>query len=82
MVHQAPGGIPKKNTELNGMDVLPWPAQPPDLNLIEALWQGIEAELCQILGRVSDLEALEAAVKAAWNTISDELIRSMPARFD
>ena len=33
---------------------------------------------------VSDLEALEAAVKAAWNTISEErleeLVRSMPAR--
>ena len=44
----------------------------------------MEVELGQIWGSVSDLEALEAAVKAAWNTISeerlDELIRSMPAR--
>ena len=58
-------------------------AQTPDLNLIEALWQDVEVKLGQIWGRVSDLEALEAAVKTAWNTISEELleelIRSMPA---
>ena len=35
----------------------------PDLNLIEALWQDVEVEFGQISGRVSDLEALEAAVR-------------------
>jgi hypothetical protein len=44
----------------------------------------MEVELGQIWGRVSDPEALEAAVKAAWNSITEErlegLIRSMPAR--
>ena len=37
----------------------------------------------QIWGRVSDVDALEAAVKATWNTIPEErfegLIRSMLA---
>ena len=41
------------------------------------------AKLGKIWGRVSDPEALEAAVKAAWNSITEEwleeLIRSMPA---
>ena len=62
----APGhrGHTKKYRELNGMDALPWPAQSPDLNFIEALWQDVEVELGQVWGRVSDLETLEAAVKA------------------
>ena len=82
----APGrkGHSKEYRELNGVDVLPWLAQSPDLNLIEALWQDVEVELGQIWGRVSDVEALEATVEAAWNTIPEErlegLIRSMPAR--
>ena len=44
----------------------------------------MEVELGQIWGRVSDVEQLEAAVNAVWDTISEErleeLIRSMPAR--
>lgn len=44
----------------------------------------MEVELGQIWERASDVEALEAAVKAVWDTISEERseepIRSMPAR--
>ena len=67
----------------NGMDVLPWPAQSPDLNLIRHCGEDMEVELGQIWERVSDPEAIGAAVKSAWDPATEErleeLIRSMPA---
>ena len=85
MVEAGHKGHSKKYMELNEMDVLKWPAQSPELNLIEALWGDVEVGLGQVWGKVSDVETLEAAVKAAWNvTISGErlegLIGSMPDR--
>jgi hypothetical protein len=82
----APGhkGYSIQYRELNEVDSVEWPAQSPDLNLIEALWGDIEAELGEIWGRVADIGVLEACVTAAWNSIPEErldsLIRSMPAR--
>lgn len=70
--------------DLNGLDSLQWPAQSPDLNLIEALWMDMETELGETWGRVGDIEVLEACLKAAWESIPqerlDSLIRGMPAR--
>ena len=43
--------------------MLPWPAQSPDPDPIEALWGDMEVELGQVWGMVSDVEALEAAAK-------------------
>ena len=82
----APGhqGYAKLCCQRNNLDSLPWPAQSPDLNLIEALWSDIEQELGELYGRIHDVKVLKQAVRDAWNRITRErlrsLIRSMPDR--
>ena len=74
----------KSSFSTAGFGHRPWVIRSRDLDLIEALWGDLELELGQIWGRVSDPEALEAAVNAAWDSITEErleeLIRSMPAQ--
>ncbi|RPB22313.1 hypothetical protein L211DRAFT_788844 [Terfezia boudieri ATCC MYA-4762] len=82
----APGhkGFARSCHERNHVDVLPWPPQSPDLNLIEALWGDIEQELGEMYGRISDTEILADATQAIWKEITGDrlrgLIRTMPDR--
>ena len=66
------------------MDTLPWPAQSPDLNLIEALWLDLETEMGETWGRIGDTDILETCLRNAWELIPtsrlENLIASMPAR--
>lgn len=70
--------------KLNEMDVIDWPAQSPDLNLIEALWMDMETELGETWGRVGDVQTLQAVLWQVWENIRKErlssLVQSMPAR--
>lgn len=70
--------------EKNGVDSMPWPAQSPDINLIERLWADMETELGETWGRIDNLELMKEALKAVWDSITEsrleELIRSMPDR--
>jgi transposase len=82
----APGhkGYSKGYRELNGIEVLEWPAQSPDLNLIEACWRDIETELGEIWERASDIEILKTMLSITWEQITEErldrLVDSMPSR--
>ena len=67
------------------MEQIRWPAQSPDLNLIEALWMDPEAELGETWGRVGDIPILQRVLNTVWrNGIPTEqlenLIHSMPQR--
>ena len=55
-----------------------WPAQSPDLNLIEALWMDMETELGETWGRVGEVETLQAVLKLqVWENIPKEQLRSL-----
>jgi hypothetical protein len=45
--------------EVNEFDCIQWPAQSPDLNLIEAFWLNMGIELEEAWGRASNIEKLE-----------------------
>jgi transposase len=64
------------------VDVMKWPAQSPDLNPIETLWNDVNAAVKK--EKPKNLGELEAVVKTMWPQISQErcarLIDSMPRR--
>jgi transposase len=70
--------------EESGLRFLPWPAQSPDLNPIENLWDKIKRKVYARRKKPKNLRELQKSVKAAWKAISlkdiQALVDSMPRR--
>jgi len=68
----------------NGFKVLPWPAQSPDLNPIEHLWDHLKRELGEYERPPNGMIELWERVEKEWNKIEavvcQNLIESMPRR--
>ncbi|RPA88534.1 hypothetical protein L873DRAFT_1631255, partial [Choiromyces venosus 120613-1] len=66
----------------NELDAIQWPAQLPDLNLIEAIWMDLETELGETWGQIGDITTLQLCLKTIWGQIGADrlvgLIHSMP----
>jgi transposase len=69
-----------------GVSVLEWPAQSPDLNLIEHLWHQLKLKLSLYENQASGVGELWERVDKEWNSFSKEeckrYFKSMPARVE
>ena len=72
--------------ENNGMTVLPWPAQSPDLNPIEHLWDYLKRKLGQYATAPNGILELWERIEKEWEDIPasecQKLIESMPRRVE
>jgi transposase len=70
--------------EDNNIEVLPWPAQSPDLNPIEHLWEHVKRQLRKYETSPKGAHELWSRLVDEWNEIPPEvcqnLIESMPRR--
>lgn len=75
----------KKWFKRNEIKVMTWPAQSPDLNPIEHLWDHMKREL-KIRPPCKDKDELWGRIQDIWNSIPAEiclkLVRSMPKRLE
>lgn len=68
----------------HGIQVLTWPAQSPDLNPIEHLWNEVDRRLRKLSSPISGKEDLWDKLQNVWNGIEKEfchkLVETMPER--
>src|SRR5579862_3355061 len=58
--------------ELNQMEVIDWPPQSLDLNLIEAIWGDMEVELGMVFGCSTGLPELQQQCRLAFKMTKEE----------
>lgn len=67
-----------------GIEVLPWPANSPDLNPIEHLWHHLKIKLALYENKARSIHELWERCDREWNSFTPELcnkyIESMPSR--
>src|SRR5215470_4066513 len=60
--------------EINDVNILPWPAQSPDLNPIEHIWKVLKTRICKHKPPIRTEEALRNALEGEWRNISAESV--------
>ena len=74
-VHRAQ--IVKDYMEQNQLHGMEWPAQSPDLNIIENMWRKIKIELQKQAHNITTKAQMETAIRDIWTNISLEFIRKL-----
>ena len=82
--HKAKSAVEWKKQ--NGITVLPWPAQSPDMNPIEHVWNRMDYLLRKINPRPKNVEQVKNALVYIWGTIEQsyiqKIIDSMASRLE
>ncbi|EIN08094.1 hypothetical protein PUNSTDRAFT_19762, partial [Punctularia strigosozonata HHB-11173 SS5] len=65
-----------------GIKSLPHPASSPDLNPIEPIWLLLKSCVADIQGSSRSIEALQSAVREAWDGISDKDVERHTSQMD
>ena len=77
-------GIVGKWLDNNNVPLMDWPAQSPDLNPIERIWDLLEGRFRARPHQLKSIPLLISALREEWAAISQEtcrqLIESIPAR--
>ena len=60
----------KRFLEKHNVNVMRWPAQSPDLNLIEHFWNYVEKEVKMV--KPSNLNNLYTVIENAWKNVSSD----------
>ena len=66
--------ICRKFLNRNNINILPWPAVSPDMNLIEHIWDYLGRKV-RARGNLQNLRDLENALIQEWNNIPNAVIR-------
>ena len=67
----------KKWLSDNNIDVLPWPKNSPDLNIIENVWAYLKKRISCTLIRFKNLDQLWNFIEDEWYKIPDEYIKKL-----
>ena len=78
--------LTKKWFEDNNVELLPWPPQSPDLNLIEHLWNDVDRRIRALDVEIRGKDMLWEQIHKIWEETALEtctkLIESMPERIN
>jgi len=67
-------GLARQWFEDNKIDVLQWPAQSPDLNPIEHLWQHLKRQLASYEEESKSMHELWERVETEWNNCTKRFV--------